>query len=279
MNPIRSFKGRGADWLLRTLSAAGENLASLHLVCASAGNFGQGLAYTARQRGVRVTVFAALRANPRKIERMRQLGADVQLAGADFDEAKVLARAWAGERPGARFIEDGREVAIAEGAGTIGVELTHWCEQAGAVIDIVLVPLGNGALLAGVGHWMRARSPTTQIIGVVAAGAPAMERSWRAGSVVRTATVETLADGIAVREPVPEALEQLAGVVDDIVLVDDAAMSRAAGLATETLGLVTEMAGAAGLAAVVSDASRYRGARIAVPLCGGNVTSPSSASV
>src|SRR5918992_5605205 len=116
-NPIRSFKGRGTDYLLHRLG--GEEG---RLVCASAGNFGQGLAYAARKRGVPLTVFAAQSANPAKVESMRRLGAEVRLEGDDFDEAKAAARALAGPE-GWRFVEDGREAEIAEGAGTIALEL------------------------------------------------------------------------------------------------------------------------------------------------------------
>ena len=120
INPIRSFKGRGADFLLSDASAD-----SAPLVCASAGNFGQALAYAARKRGRQLVVFAAETANPLKIDRMRALGADVRLFGCDFDAAKERARSYAVET-GASFIEDGREPAISEGAGTIAVELGRW---------------------------------------------------------------------------------------------------------------------------------------------------------
>ncbi len=139
VNPIRSFKGRGADFFVRELADASRPLA-----CASAGNFGQGLAYAARRRAIALDVFAAVNANPLKIERMRALGARVHLAGHDFDAAKAAARDHAA-RHGARYVEDGREVAITEGAGTIGVELATWPDP----IDVLLVPLGNGALLGG----------------------------------------------------------------------------------------------------------------------------------
>ncbi len=175
VNPIRSFKGRGADFLLHTSGGTDETL-----VAASAGNFGQGLAYAARARGRRVVIFAATTANPLKVEQMRRLGADVRLAGADFDAAKAAARTFA-RASGGRFIEDGREPAIAEGAGTIAVELAAWSEP----IDTILVPIGNGALAAGIGRWMKARHPATQIVGVVAERAPAMQLSWRESAASR----------------------------------------------------------------------------------------------
>jgi threonine dehydratase len=117
LNPIRSFKGRGADYYMRQRSAG------QHVVCASAGNFGQAIAYAGRARSVAVTVYAAQQANPLKVERMRALGADVILQGDDFDVAKAAARRHAEEQADCVFVEDGDDVAIAEGAGTIGVEL------------------------------------------------------------------------------------------------------------------------------------------------------------
>ncbi|MEP7347220.1 MAG: pyridoxal-phosphate dependent enzyme, partial [Gemmatimonadaceae bacterium] len=210
-NPIRSFKGRGADFFIRTLSTLPPRV-----VCASAGNFGQGLAYAAVRRGIACDVFAATTANPLKIDRMRALGAKVQLAGVDFDAAKDAAREYA-ESMAAPFIEDGREVAISEGAGSIGVELTTGHQT----LDVVVVPLGNGALLGGIATWVKHVSPTTRVLGVCAAGADAMERSWRARSFISTAEARTIADGIAVRVPIPEAVDDLQGVVDDILLVSD----------------------------------------------------------
>ncbi|HEX8830624.1 MAG TPA: pyridoxal-phosphate dependent enzyme [Longimicrobium sp.] len=260
MNPVRSFKGRGADFFVRGL-AEGEPL-----VCASAGNFGQALAYAARRRAIPVTVFAAETANPLKLAQMRALGATVRLWGADLDEAKDRARAFASES-GQRFVEDGREVAISEGAGTLALELCRWPEPIGTV----LVPLGNGALLAGVGHWIRHASPGTHVIGVCAAEAPAMERSWRLGRPVTTETAHTIADGIAVRVPVPEALDDLRGVVDDILLVSEDDLRHASGAALDALGLVVEPAGAAALAAAFAHRGRFANQLVALPLCGGNV--------
>jgi threonine dehydratase len=262
INPIRSFKGRGTDFLVSGLPAGSPGL-----VCASAGNFGQGMAYAARKHGIPLVVFAAENANPLKLERMRQFGADVRLAGRDFDEAKDHAREFAGAA-GRRYIEDGREPAISEGAGTIAVELDRWPLR----FDFALVPLGNGAMLAGIGTWMKAHSPATRVIGVCAAGAPSMALSLRHGVPQPTESVETIADGIAVRVPVPEALADLSGVVDDVLLVEDAALIEAMQLVFREHGLVVEPAGVAGLAAAMAFRDRFRGAAVVTPLCGGNLT-------
>ncbi len=269
LNPVRSFKGRGADWFVASLvaKAAAHGAPPPRVVCASAGNFGQGIADAARRRGVRATVYAAHNANALKVARMRALGAEVILAGDDFDAAKDAARA-AAAAEGVPVVEDGRELEVTEGAGPRGLVLARWP----APLDVARVPLGNGALLAGVGHALRALSPATRLVAVCAAGAPSMAESLRAGRVVETASVDTIADGIAVRVPVPEALDDLRGAVDEVVLVDDAAIREAMRLVHRHVGLVVEPAGVVGVAAALAHPGLVRGARAATPLCGGNLT-------
>lgn len=262
VNPIRSFKGRGTEYFLSCQLEGPKTL-----VCASAGNFGQGLAYSARKRGCQAVVFAAQSANALKVERMRELGAEVRLAGSNFDEAKEHALRFA-EETGARFVEDGSQPEVAEGAGTIAVELCCWASP----FDVLLIPLGDGALLAGIALWMKTHSPSTRIIGVCPAGTPAMAMSWRAGKIVTTESGSTIADGIAVSVPVPESLENLKTLMDDVLLVDDAAMIDAMRLVLRYHGLVMEPSGVAGLAAAMTFKQQFQGARVATPLCGGNVT-------
>ena len=264
LNPIRSFKGRGTDYLVTKLGERAERPA---VVCASAGNFGQGMAYACRKRGVTLTVFAAETANPFKLNRMERLGATVKLEGHDFDAAKEAAKTYA-VKQGATFVEDSRDPETAEGAGTLGLELTRYPEP----FDAVLVPLGNGALINGVGAWFKARHPDTKIVGVIAAGAPAMDLSWRSGKVRTTAKADTIADGIGVRIPVPEALTAMRRTVDDVLQVTDADILDAMRLAHETVGVVLEPAGAAGLAAATVYKNRFAGRLVATPLCGSNLT-------
>ena len=268
LNPIRSFKGRGTDHFVATLDPSlRSGQAAPRLVCASAGNFGQGLAWAGRARGHAVTVFAAESANPLKLDRMRALGAEVRLTGRDFDAAKDAAREHAG-RVGARYVEDGREPAIAEGAGTIAVELGAWPEP----LDALLVPLGNGALAAGVGTWMRAHAPATRVIAVCAAAAPSMARSLAEGRVVTTERADTVADGIAVRVPIPEALDDLRPVLDDVLLVEESHLLDAVRLVARHAGVIVEPAGIAGVAALLAHGERFRGATVGTILCGANVT-------
>jgi len=245
-NPVRSFKGRGADFFMRGIGP------DTQVVCASAGNFGQAIAYAARARGIRATVFCAEGANPVKVARIRDLGAQVRLGGTDFDVAKDAARAYAGGEESRLFVEDGHEPRISEGAGTIAAEL------APLEPDVIFVPVGNGALISGIGCWMKARSPGTRIIGVCAAGAPAMAESWWRGSVVTSAEVTTIADGVAVRVPIPAALEWMSELVDDMILIDDTQLREALRTARDTIGLILEPSGALGIAAALQhrDAGR-----------------------
>jgi threonine dehydratase len=231
-NPLRSFKGRGAAFLLHRLDEAGTS--APHLVCASTGNFGQAVTYAARRRGKRVTVFVPADVNPIKRARMERLGAHVVLSRGDGDSAADEARSFAAGRPDALLIEDGREPAIAEGAGTIGIELLR------LPIDTVVVPVGDGALITGIGCWVKAHAPSIRVIGVCASGAPCMVDSWRTGRPVSTERSDTIAEGIAVRDPVPASVPRLRAVVDDMVLIDDADLLDAVDLASHCLGIALE---------------------------------------
>ncbi|WP_245289940.1 threonine ammonia-lyase [Neorhizobium galegae] len=265
LNPIRSFKGRGTDWWMQN-EPAGDH----PVVSASAGNFGQGLAYAGRARGRRVVIFSATTANPGKVEAMRRLGAEVRLEGSDFDAAKAAARAYA-QAHGCPFVEDGALRSIAEGAGTIALEITEHLSRQAVELDAILVPLGNGALLAGIGAWIRARAPNCKVIGVVAANAPAMKQSHETGRLVSTETAATAADGIAVRECIPYALDCMRTTVDDVWEASEAAIRQARDFCRIHYGLVVEEAGAAGIAGLLENGANLKGRTVATILCGGNV--------
>jgi threonine dehydratase len=261
LNPIRSFKGRGTELLVEHLRDRRP------LVCASAGNFGQGLARAAARRGRSVIVFAARRANLLKVEAMRAFGAEVRLTGADFDAAKEAARRFAASSD-SYYVEDGASPEIAEGAGTMALEIS----EAGLMPEVMLVPLGNGALATGIGTWCRHAEPNTRVVAVVAENAPSMRFSFAARAPVATDRADTIADGIAVREPVSYAVECMRDTIDEVVSVSEKSIVRAMRLVHGHLGLVIEPAGVVGIAALLEDPSRWKGARVAIPLCGGNVT-------
>lgn len=151
-------------------------------------------------------------------------------------------------------------------AETIGRELLE-----ATPFDAVLLPLGNGALLTGVGRWIKAHGPGVRVVGVRAQGADAMAAPWHRGALVEREAVKTIADGIAVRVPVPEALADMRGTVDEVLLVSEAAIGKSMQLLFKHAGFVVEAAGAVGIAAVLEH-PQLGSLRLASVLCGSNVT-------
>ncbi len=266
-NPIRSFKGRGASFFVSEMQRRGDKRA---IVCASAGNWGQAMAYVCRSYGLPITIYASVKANPLKVERMKALGAEVRQEGIDFDSAKDAAKAYA-KRINGWMVEDGLEAEISEGHGTIAMELLANGGKDAATFDAVTIPLGNGAMLNGMARWLKAASPATSVLGVCASNAPSMEQSWRQRTVIETPTADTLADGIAVRVPIPEAVHDMQGLVDDVLLIDEAHILHAMRLVYQHAGLMLEPAGAVGVAAIVAHRAQFAGKSVATVLCGSNV--------
>jgi threonine dehydratase len=252
LNPIGSFKGRGTWLLARELDPARA------WVCATAGNFGQGLAYAARERGARADVFVSADVSPAKVERMRALGARVEASERPDSAAREHA-----EDNGGILVKDGLHPAIAEGAGTIGVELGR-----ARPVDTVIVQVGDGALISGVARWLKATDASPRVVGVCASGAPAMAHSFAADRPMSVTGSGTIATALAITDPVPESLARIAALVDDIVLVDDDDLRRAMKLIAGTLGVVVEPAGAAGIAALARHAEAIPGDSVAVLLTG-----------
>ena len=154
VNPIRSFKGRGTWIVVHALAAEGRVGPDRAVVAASAGNFGQGLAYAARPLGVPTVIFASRNANRGKVERMRALGATVNQVGDDFDDARAASQAYAAAN-GAELLVDGDDPRISTGAATLALEVTD-AVAAGDLPSpaVIAVPVGNGALINGVGGWL-----------------------------------------------------------------------------------------------------------------------------
>ena len=251
VNPIRAFKGRGTWVAVHGLAGEGRIGAGRPVVVASAGNFGQGVAYAARSLGVPAVVFTSRNANRGKIARMRALGATVIEEGEDFDDARGASEAYAAENE-AELLVDGDDPRIATGAATLALELTDSVD-AGVLpaIAVAMVPVGNGALIDGVGSWLRHASPDTRVIGVQAEGADAMTRSFAARRPIDTDRADTYADGIASRVAIPRAVELMFGRVDSMMTVGEAALHEAQAELTDALGITVEGAGAASWAGLL----------------------------
>jgi threonine dehydratase len=255
-NPIRSLKGRGTWIAVSALAGEGRIGPDRAIVCVSAGNFGQGVAFAARALDIPAVVFCSTRANRGKVARMRALGATVIETGEDFDDAPGASEAWAAEH-GAELLVDGDDARISTGAATTALEVTD-AVAAGELPapTSAIIPVGNGALLIGMGSWLRHAAPSTRIVGVQAAGADAMTRSFHAGRPIDTDAADTYADGIASRIAIPAAVALLPGRVDAMLTVPDEAIRVAQAELTDELGITVEGAAAAAWAGLLADAER-----------------------
>jgi threonine dehydratase len=261
-NPVRSFKARGTELVASLLAGQGRTAA----VCASAGNLGLALAWSGRRRGLEVTVVASRRAPVAKLDRIRALGAELELVDGDFETARERAASIARQR-GIRLVEDSLDIETCEGAATIGLELAG----AESSFDAVLIALGGGAMATGVGYVLKNLRPGVEVICVQPMGAPAMTRSWRERRVVTTESTDTIADGVAGRRPIPAVLDDLLAVADDAVLVQESSIIAGMGLLLEHTGLVVEPSAALGVAAVLEDRDRFAGRHLVTVICGSNV--------
>jgi threonine dehydratase len=279
-NPVRSFKGRGTEVVASQL-AAGDSRA---VVCASAGNLGQALAWSSRDRGLEVTVVASRFATATKLDRIRALGAKLELVDGDHELARERAAAIA-QYDGIRLLEDSLDLETCEGAATIALELAPQInpprtdfpriEQAriGRPSDrpAVLIALGGGALATGVGYVLKTLAPAVEVICVQPLGAPALTNSWHQRRVVTTDSTDTIADGVAGRIPIPEVLDDLLLVADDAVLVQESSIVTGLRLLLDHAGLVVEPSAALGIAAILEDRDRFAGRQVFTIVCGSNV--------
>jgi threonine dehydratase len=261
-NPVRSFKGRGTEVVASLLADSGSRA----VVCASAGNLGQALAWSGRGRGIDVTVVASRFAPAVKLDRIRALGAKLELVDGDHELARERAAAIA-RHDGIRLLEDSLDLETCEGAATIGLELLN----AAPSFDAVLVALGGGALATGVGHVLKACAPEVEVICVQPLGAPALTESWRQRRIVTTERTDTIADGVAGRFPIPEVLDDLLVTADDAVLVQEASIIAGMQVLLDDAGLVVEPSAALGIAAILEDRDRFAGRHVVTIVCGSNV--------
>jgi threonine dehydratase len=235
------------------------------VVCASAGNLGQALAWSGRARGLNVTVVASRFAPAAKLDRIRALGARLELVDGDIETARERAAGIA-RHDGIRLVEDSLDLETCEGAATIGLELAD-----GPPFDVVLIALGGGALATGVGQVMKSRAPGVEVVCVQPLGAPAMTRSWHQRRVVTTDSTDTIADGVAGRRPIPAVLDDLLLVADDAVLVQESSIIAGMRLLLNHAGLVVEPSAALGVAAILEDRDRFAGRHVVTIVCGSNV--------
>src|SRR5215470_11358384 len=261
--PVGAFKVRGGVNLISQLS---EDERRRGVITASTGNHGQSVAYAANLFGVRAIVCVPERSNPVKVESMLALGAEVVFSGRDFDEAREYCEKQASDH-GYRYVHSGNEPMLIAGVGTYTLEIL----EAQPDIDVIVVPVGGGSGAAGACTVASAVRPSIEIIGVQAEAAPAAYRSWQARALM-TAANSTLAEGLATRTAFDLPQRILWQFLDDFVLVSEDALRVATRTMIEKTRNLVEPAGAASLAAVLSDPARFAGRKVAIVCSGGNIS-------
>jgi len=260
--PIGAFKLRGGLNLLAQLAA--REPAPTGIVSATRGNHGQSLAYAARRHGIRCVIVVPRGNSSDKNKAMRAFGAELVEHGRDFDEARAHAADLAHEER-LRLVGPFERELVA-GVGTYALELF----RAVAKIDTVYAPIGCGSGICGLISARDALGLSTEIVGVVSAGANAYAQSFAARKLVETASADTFADGMAVRVPVPAALDVIWKGAARVVEVSDGEVEAAIRAYFTDTHQVAEGAGAAPLAALLKEGDRA-GHRAAIILTGGNI--------
>ena len=264
-----SFKERGA---LNRLTHLTAEQAHRGVIAMSAGNHAQGVAYHAKRLSVPATIVMPEGTPTVKVENTRHHGAEVIVTGRTLEDAAAFARTL-GAESGLFFLHPYDDPFVIAGQGTIALEMLRAVPE----LDTLVVPIGGGGLIGGMATAAKAIKPDIQVIGVEAALYPSMYNTIKAAHL--PVGGDTLAEGIAVKAPGRLTQVIIRQLVDDIVLVPEAALERAVALLIAIEKTVVEGAGAAGLAAVLSDPRRYKGRKIGLVLCGGNIDTRLLASV
>ena len=256
-----SFKERGACNKLGQLSAEER---ARGVVAMSAGNHAQGVAYHAQRLGLRAVIVMPRFTPGVKVERTRSFGAEVVLHGDTLEEARAHAHALA-EQQGLVFVHPYDDEAIAAGQGTLALEML--AEQPG--LDLLLVAVGGGGLIAGMAVAAKALKPGIEVVGVQTARFPAMVNAIK--GTEHPQGISTMAEGIAVGDPGVLTRAVIAALVDDLVLVDEGEIEQAVLMLLEIEKTLVEGAGAVGLAALLRYPERFAGRKVGLVLSGGNI--------
>lgn len=258
-----SFKLRGAYVKIHSLS---DSERKRGVVAASAGNHAQGVAHAATLLETKSTIIMPEGASPAKIDATKAYGAKVLLHGKVFDDSLEMAKQIA-RKEDVTFIHPFDDPVVIAGQGTVGLEMIE--EQAD--LDVVMVPIGGGGLISGVATAIKAISPNSKVVGVQSEAFPSMYMAFKTGKLVPFRAEDTIADGIAVKQPGKLTYKLIKKYVDDLVLVSDPQIAEAIFLMLERMKLVVEPAGAAAVAACMAGLVKARGVRTGVVVTGGNI--------
>ena len=266
LQPVRSYKLRGAYNFIASLTAAER---ANGVVCASAGNHGQGVAFTCRRLGVQCLVVLPRTTPRQKRERIKALGGDVTtivLEGHTYDEAHEAALAIAA-REGSTLVPPFDDPRVIAGQATVALEII---EQLGRSPDLIVVPVGGGGLLAGTAVVAVASTPQPQVIGVEPAGAPSMRAALDAKEPVTLASVDNFVDGAAVRRVGAYTFDLVQALVDDVVDVAEGSVCTTMLELYQSDGIIAEPAGALAVAGLRSEVAVTPGSTVVCIVSGGN---------
>jgi threonine dehydratase len=258
-----SFKERGALNRLMGLSPAEMKRG---VAAMSAGNHAQGVAYHAGRLGIPATIVMPVTAPFTKVKHTRDFGATVALQGNDLKEANIAARAIA-DRDGLSFIHPYDDAKVIAGQGTLGLEMM---EDAPA-IDTLVVPVGGGGLISGVAVAAKSLKPDVVVYGAQAELYPVMRQAMRDEALTEEPPAQTIAEGIAVKQPGAITTAIVKALVKDILLVSEGAMEHALAMLLEIEKTVIEGAAAAGFAAVLKNPALFQGRKVGIVMSGGNI--------
>ncbi|AKS38338.1 threonine dehydratase [Anoxybacillus gonensis] len=263
---VRSFKIRGAYYRMKSLS---EEEKKNGIVCASAGNHAQGVAYSCRALGVHGKIYMPSTTPRQKVSQVQFFGrefVDIILVGDTFDDSYEQARICAKQEQ-RTFIHPFDDEAVIAGQGTVGVEILNDCEEP---IDYVFASIGGGGLISGVGTYIKSISPATKLVGVEPEGAPSMKKSFEAKEVVTLSEIDPFVDGAAVKRVGEKTFALAKEMVDDIVVVPEGkACTTILQLYNEN-AIVVEPAGALPVAALDLYKEHIRGKTVVCIISGGN---------
>lgn len=258
-----SFKLRGAYNKIYSLSDSERRKG---VVAASAGNHAQGVAHAATLLDTKSTIVMPESASPAKIDATKGYGARVVLHGSTFDETLEMAKKIC-SREGGTFVHPFDDPKVIAGQGTVAIEMLEAQPQLGTLI----VPTGGGGLLSGMSVAAKAINPSIRVVGVQSQAYPGMYMAFKTARIVPFKAEETIADGIAVKQPGKLDYKLIRRLVDDIVLVKDSEVAEAVFLMLERMKTVAEPAGAVGVAACLAGLVKARGERCGVVISGGNI--------
>ena len=256
-----AYKERGA---LNALLQLSDEQRARGVIAASAGNHSQGLSYHGRRLGVPVTIVMPQTTPSVKVMQTESVGGQVELVGETFDEAYAHARELERER-GLTFVHPFDDPQVAAGQGTVALEMLEEKDD----FDCLVVPIGGGGLMSGMATVARALKPEIEMVGVQAELFPSMYSAVTGDE--RPCGGDTLAEGIAVKAPGQFTRQIIAELVDEVLLVKESTLEHSVSLLLQIEKTVVEGAGAAGLAAVLSNPERFAGKTVGLVLCGGNI--------